>query len=173
MRNMASVEEAFEKAWKKSNPSPNAQLAGMFPRVTTSVTNNERKKLESYIVADGELGENELSNLPSTRSGNRQDRTHLIPLSVTGVENHRALLIMFDSYLNQHNLKDFEERNIDRTKTEDIIWWVVITRDEVGHLDWYYNILDRNGNLIEHLHVKDDRWYYKWYYDSSYQELGW
>lgn len=85
------------------------------------------------------------------------------------------MLIMFDSWLNQNTLREFEERILRITRHQDVIWWAVITKNnqDPKHLDWNYIILDSLGNVLDSLRVTDDRWSYNWYYDDRYQSLGW
>ena len=165
------VGKYFDVAWDKSNPNSDV---GIFPKIKSSLTNYERSKLESYIVNNEYMGENLDSELDTNREQNNLDRTHLIPVTVTGIENNKAVLIMFDSYLNQVPLKNFENKILQLNENQDLIWWCVITKKEdTDFLEWYYIILDTDGEVIDSFHVTDDRWYYDWYYDDRYQKIEW
>lgn len=165
------VGKYFDVAWDKSNPNSDV---GIFPKIKSSLTNYERSKLESYIVNNEYMGENLDSELDTNREQNNLDRTHLIPVTVTGIENNKAVLIMFDSYLNQVPLKNFENKILQLNEDQDLIWWCVITKKEdTDFLEWYYVILDTDGKVIDSFHVTDDRWYYDWYYDDRYQKIEW
>lgn len=172
MTDLDQIGHYFDVAWEHTNDA--GSNFGIFPKVTSSITRYERSRLESYIIRDESIPENVDSSIPK-RKVNRLDRTHLIPVSVTGIENNRSVLIMFDSWLNQNTLREFEERILRITRHQDVIWWVVITKNnqDPKHLDWNYIILDSLGNVLDSLRVTDDRWSYNWYYDDRYQSLGW
>lgn len=169
MRDKEEVRACFDVVWNKANDNQNY---GVFPKTKSSATTRERRKLASYIVADLDKGENPKSRIPSLPI-NAVDRTHLVPVTITGIENNKAVVILFDAYLNQNTLKNFEDRMLEVIQKQDVIWWVVIQKTADGLLEWNYIICDSQGNLIDSLRVVDDRWFYYWWYDESYQSINW
>lgn len=157
--------EKFEDAWNTFNQG--AQT-GYIPKASTSPTANARKRHRSYIVADLEKGPNPNSNLHQHLDPDSVDRTHLISAQTTGIENHKGLLIDYDGWLNRTPMNTFEDKCLDLSWLQDIIWRAFIYKSSKG-LVWEYHMYDSNFKEIRTASWTDDRWSYFWFYDD-YQE---
>lgn len=157
-------EEKFIEAWKEFNGEKNR---GLFPKTGVSVTANSRKRQKSYIVADLGKGPNPNSRLPHLDKDN-VDRTHLISAQTTGIENNPGLLIDYDGWLNRTPMNSFENKCLDLSYMQDIIWRAFIYQSDSG-LVWEYHIYDSNFKEVRSAKWVDDRWSYIWRYDD-YQE---
>lgn len=156
----------FKKAWFTWNAG---EFNGDLPQVSSSFTMNARRKQRSYIVADTahEHLESKLPDLPV----NSVDRTHLIPFPIIGIENSPGLLIDYDSYLNRNEMNDYENRIMELTKHEDLVWITSVYPSNKG-LKWRYLIYDQYGQKISQHTWFDDRWTYYWYYDKRQEYIG-
>lgn len=162
--------EKFEAAWAKRN-GKNAR-EGYVPRSdkNTSVTSAVRAQQESYVVAKS-LTPNRNSKIAGSLGidGDSVDRTHLIPVTVTGIENHKGLLIDYDSWLNRNPMVKFEQEVLKLNRYKTLYWIAFIQQLKVG-LVWRYYIFDLNHQLVRKARWIDDRWDYEWWHDPA-QEL--
>lgn len=142
----------FKQAWLKENG--NYDVDGKIPIVKTDFAGNERVKQESYIVA-------ELNS--TTQFKHPIDRTHLIPLPVTGIEFHRGLLIDFDGQLNRGAMNEFEAKVLKKTEYKDIIWVAVVFSTKKHNLAIREIAYDSNWNLICHQTFIDKNHKYYWF----------
>lgn len=154
-------EEKFVAAWNEFNGGKNR---GLFPKTRISVTANSRKRQKSYIVANLAKGANPNSCLPHLDTDN-VDRTHLISAQTTGIENNAGLLIDYDGWLNRTPMNAFEDKCLDLSYMQDIVWRTFIYQSDEG-LIWEYHIYDSNFNEIRNARWVDDRWSYFWKYDE-------
>ena len=162
----------FKQAWVKTNGSTRDQ--GSWPDVVTNdYVGKTRQKQCSYIVADQSVPK-KTSRLPTTTVA--VDRTHLIPFSVTGVENNPGLLIDFDAWLNRNPMEEFERTMQAHAKLGDV-YWITLVLPIHGNLQVRYFIYDEHWLPIQHRFFTDDRWEYIWSYDQDpqYERLvrGW
>lgn len=170
MRNGKMVGKYFDVAWDTAN---HGHDVGLFPKTKGSATSSARAGGEFYIVRQKGSKPNPDSVLPK-RAKLNVDRTHLIPMTVTGIERNKAVLIMFDSYLNQVPLNQFEQKMLKKIqKYQDVIWWAIVTRNEDYELEWYYVMCNPDGTVLDKLHVTDDRWNYVWTQDPYQERLVW
>lgn len=170
MKNGKMVEKYFDVAWNTANKGHDI---GLFPKTTGSASSSARAGGEFYIVRQKGSKPNPDSVLPQRMKPN-VDRTHLIPVTVTGIEKNKAVLIMFDNYLNQVTLNNFENKMLRRIqKYQDVIWWTIVTRNEDYELEWYYVMYNPDGTILDTLHVTDDRWNYIWTQDPYQEHLIW
>ncbi|EKZ0201703.1 hypothetical protein AAK913_11990 [Enterococcus faecium] len=154
--------DKFEEKWYERNLGD----IGYIPKAKSSRTSSSRKGQASYIVADFNKGENTFSTIEGSLQTNIPHRTHLISAQITGIENHKGLLIDFDGWLNINPLKSFENKVLELTKKQDIIWTVNIWQSKEG-LNYQYIMYDSDWKLIKKNHWVDDRWSYIWYYDKE------
>lgn len=154
-------EEKFISAWNEFNEG---KSKGFFPKTNLSITANSRKRQQSYIVADLSAGPKPDSKLPHL-GDDAVDRTHLISAQTTGIENNAGLLIDYDGWLNRTPMNAFEDKCLDLSHMQDIIWRAFIYQSEEG-LVWEYHIYDSNFNEIRNAQWVDDRWHYFWKYDD-------
>ncbi|WP_294604512.1 hypothetical protein [uncultured Lactobacillus sp.] len=155
--------DKFKELWEEKNGD---SYYGYFPKIPTSTTNNIRLQQSSYIVCDKAQPPNPQSKIPGEISDGFVDRTHLISSRVTGIENHKGLLIDFDGWLNKNPLNRFETWALQRTFRQDIIWYVQIWKSNDG-LHWKYIMYDNNFDKLKELECVDDRWSYLWFYDPG------
>ncbi len=162
--------QAFEKAWEITNGD---KTRGNLPILDGgSATANSRKKHSSYIVVDQDIPPKKVSSVKGRLPQMQVDRTHLIPSGVTGIENHKALLIDFDGWLNEVPMNEFEQIMINKTKRQDIIWVASIKNNLINHsLTWEYIILDNQYNIINSRKWLDDRWTYIWRFDNYQNDI--
>lgn len=137
----------FKNAWRKVNG--NNFNDGIIPTVKNNYSSQERQKQESFIVAENN------NKYPT-------DRTHLIPLSVTGIECHRGLLIDFDSDLNRNQMNNFEQDSLSLTKNQDIIWISIVKQVKNGLL-LKELIFDTQYQMLKYHNFIDNRHNYIWW----------
>lgn len=156
----------FLQAWQAKNGDTDY---GYFPSVKSSFSSTVRHQQLSYIVADMDRGQRLNSHLPSLAK-NRVDRTHLISEQITGIENHRGLLIDYDGYLNSDPMNKFEQTVLTQTKKYDLLWicnvWRTGFNTEQEALHFRYDIcFAQTGDILVSKEWVDDRWYYLWFVD--------
>lgn len=163
-------QDTFEKAWKLTN---GGKTRGNFPVLEGgSATANSRKKHSSYIVVNQGIPPKEISSVKGKLTQMQVDRTHLIPSGVTGIENHKALLIDFDGWLNEVPMNEFEQLMVNKTKQQDIIWIAYVKNNLANHsITWKYIILDNQYNIINMREWLDDRWTYIWRFDNYQNDI--
>lgn len=155
--------EKFSFLWDQYN---DGRITGVIPQIGGSATSTSRQKQMSYVVANLSKGELRPNHISGSLTNNVPHRTHLISSQVTGIENHRGLLIDFDGWLNMNPLNNFEQDTLKMTRHEDVIWTVQVWPSTKG-LCFEYRMFDIEWNLVsEHLWV-DDRWEYIWYFDDG------
>lgn len=159
--------EKFKEAWREKNGN---KLKGFFPKPSYSKTSASRRYQKSYIVAD-RSHENKNSHIKGSFKENLTHRTHLISARTTGIENHKGLLIDYDSWLNMVPMNKFEEQVLKKTQDMDIIWTTTVTIVANG-LHLQYMIYNRNFELILKAGWTDDRWTYFWYIDKGQTKLS-
>lgn len=142
----------FKQAWLKENGDYDSD--GKIPTVKTDFAGNERNKQESYIVARLDQ---------DTKLKNPIDRTHLIPLPVTGIEFHRGLLIDFDGKLNRGSMNEFENKILKLSAYKDIIWITIVFITPKNGLAIREIAYDENWKLISSKTFIDINHYYYWF----------
>ncbi|MCC4370494.1 hypothetical protein LMB49_03665 [Limosilactobacillus reuteri] len=162
--------DSFEEAWQLTNGD---QTRGNFPILGGgSATANSRKKHSSYIIVDQDIPPKEISSIKGELTEMQVDRTHLIPSGVTGIENHKALLIDFDGWLNEVPMNEFEQLMLNKTKQQDIIWIAYVKNNLLSHnITWKYIIMDEQYNIINSREWVDDRWTYIWRFDNYQNDI--
>lgn len=158
--------DKFKELWYLRNGD---SYYGYFPKISTSTTSNVRAQQSSYIVCDRAQPPNLQSKIPGT--SDFVDRTHLISSRITGIENHKGLLIDFDGWLNKNPLKKFETWTLQQTFKQDIIWYVKIWKLNDG-LHWKYIMYDKHFQKIKEFECVDDRWSYLWFYDPGQDQFS-
>lgn len=159
----------FLNAWNEVN---NGGDFGSVPKTKHQATKTSRQQHESYIIADKELGMNVNSAIVGKMRNGRDgvDRTHLISSQITGIENHKGLLIDYDSWLNRTPMNKFEMNVLKMNKSRDVIWTSLVWQNNDG-LHLRYTMYDSRYNPIATNEWTDDRWQYIWRYDA-YQAKG-
>lgn len=142
----------FKKSWIKTNG--NIAGNGQIPKVHTNHASDERSKQKSYIVAK-EPGQNNING--------QIDRTHLIPLSVTGIEYHKGLLIDFSASLNRQDMNDFEQKALKLTKNQDIIWTSIVFPTKNNYLAIREIVFDKKWNILGNKTFVDQKNAYWWF----------
>lgn len=159
-----NTDKKFLDLWNNTNGN---KLVGVIPKTRHQATKTSRQKHESYIVADVKYGINRKSIIRGSLGNDKEgiDRTHLISSQITGIENHKGLLIDYDSWLNRTPMNKFESDVLNMTKYRDIIWTALVWQNHKG-LHLKYTMYDSNYNVIATRQWTDDRWRYIWRYDA-------
>lgn len=150
----------FRYRWKKLNHNLKKDYDGKIPQTSQSKSSNDRRNQESYIVAKQTLR-------------THVDRTHLIPVSVTGIECHRGILIDYDSHLNRGPMNEFEQTILKITMQQDIIWTATVfpsTKKE--GLVLRYIIFNKEWEMLKKKDFIDSVNTYNWYVDSPESNNG-
>ncbi|MGX5378177.1 hypothetical protein ACWCL1_08040 [Ligilactobacillus sp. LYQ135] len=143
----------FRKQWEKTNHNLRLEYDGKIPKTTKSKSSNDRRKQKSYIVAE-------------QTAQTLVDRTHLIPVSVTGIEYHRGLLIDYDREANRGGMNDFERQVLKINTEKDIIWTTsVFPSKKKKGLVLRYIIFNHDWKIIKKKDFIDTKNIYNWYVD--------
>ncbi|EDP6423498.1 hypothetical protein FVI60_08945 [Campylobacter jejuni] len=156
------TEEKFLDAWESINGS---KEIGKIPKTQHQATKTSRQKQSSYIVADVGAGENKQSKIEGKLNGNGVDRTHLISSQITGIENHKGLLIDYDSWLNRIPINKFEIQALKISNYRDIVWTTMVYQKSDG-LHFKCIIYNENFEILMQNEWIDDRWKYIWKFDA-------
>lgn len=142
----------FKKSWIKTNGSIAGD--GQIPKVRIDHASDERSKQKSYIVAKAP-GKNDIND--------QIDRTHLIPLSVTGIEYHKGLLIDFSASLNRQDMNDFEKKSLNLTKQQDIIWASIVFPTKDNYLAIREIVFNKEWKILGSKTFTDRKNAYWWF----------
>lgn len=95
---------------------------------------------------------------PDKMSAEYFDRTHVIPIGYHGSEDDNRLLVGFNSDINRKDLRDFEIMVGNFNKTQTIMWFVSIEKQDNESAKWYATVWNKNGKVLvkDTFHDKDE-----------------